>query len=124
MALQFKVDPQTRALVKVTEAATTEEELRAELQLEADAAQNRLNTATAELEAAQAAHKEAESRVSAAAVEVDNAQEEVQFSSGRVHELDAAVSLLHELAEPPTAEGTTESDSEEVPVRVAVEAQA
>lgn len=98
MSLEFRVDPATKSLVKVTEATTTPDELRSELQAEADAAQNRLNAANANKEQTAANLVSATEADEAADAELEAANEEVSFSTARLSELDSAVSLLAELA--------------------------
>ncbi len=119
-SLEFRVDPSTKSLVKVTESTTTEDELRAELQAAADSAQNRLNVATDAKAQADANLTAAAEAVDAAEAEFAAANEEVSFSAGRVGELDEAVRVLHELAESSPEEEASGDESEAVPVEVHV----
>ena len=127
MALQFRVDPATKSLVRVTEASVSEDELRQELQAVADAAQNRLNAANEALTQADAAVKEAGERYDAAVVEQAAAQDEVNFSSQQLAELTDAAQVLAELATAtPESENAGDAEatadgSQPVPVNVVTE---
>lgn len=121
MSLQFKVDPETKKLVKVTEAEATEAELRAEIQVDADNAQNRLNEATAHLTETETQLEALQAALEAAQLEKEAAEEEVEFQSHRTEELDAAVQLVNELAQSSSEEAAAGS-SEEQPVEVHVTA--
>lgn len=123
MSVEFRVDPATKSLVKVTEATTTEDELRAELQAAADQAQNRLNAANEAKVTADANLKAAEEQLEVAETEVAEATDEVQFSADKLGDLDEAVRLLAEVAgaEP---EEEDAGDSQEVPVETHVAEQA
>jgi hypothetical protein len=124
MSLQFRVDPATKSIVKVTEAPTTEDELRTELQAAADAAQNRLNLANESLTQADAAVKEAGERYDAAVIEQAAAQDEVNFSSQQLGELADAAAVLADLAQStPESENVGDSASEAVSVPVTVAAE-
>lgn len=98
MSVEFRVDPKTKSLVKVTEATTTEDELRAELQAAADQAQNRLNSANEAKVMADADLKAAEEQLELAETEVAEATDEVQFSADKLGDLDEAVRVLAEVA--------------------------
>jgi chromosome segregation ATPase len=117
MAVQFKVID--GKLVKITEAETSEEELRAELQAEADNAQNALNAAADELVRANQQLEEAQAAVAAAEANQEEAQQRVNFSTGRINEFNEAVALLSE-SDGEEAEGETTGESEAVPVDVHV----
>lgn len=128
MALQFRVDPATKSLVRVTESSVSEDELRAELQAAADAAQNRLNSANEALNQADVAVKEAGERYDAAVAEQAAAQDEVNFSSEQLAELTNAAQVLADLATAtPEGENAKESEpatddgSQPVPVNVVSE---
>lgn len=126
MPVQFRVDPKTKSLVKITESQASEDELRNELQQEADNAQNRLNAANEALELRVAEHAAIEEALLNARQEVEDATEEVLFSASRVNELNEAVRLRDELAESdPESENAISSDEGvEIPVAVSNEAQA
>lgn len=122
-SLEFRVDPASKSLVKVTESATTEDELRAELQAAADAAQNRLNGAQDAKAQADAALVSAQEAVQAADAEVVAAQEAVSFSSDKLGKLSEMVAILQGLDESPAEaaaaeDAPEESEAVDIPVRV------
>lgn len=128
-SLEFRVDPSTKSLVKVTEAATTADELRVELQAAADAAQNRLNAANEGKVIADAALVAATGAVDAAEAEVTAANEDVTFSTDRLGQLDEAVTALAALdgATPEgenAAEDTAASEGVDVSDRISTADQA
>ncbi len=127
MAVDFRVDPATKQLVRVTESPVSEDELRVELQAEADAAQNRLNAAKEDVDQKEAAHAAAEEAVVQARVALEAAEEEVAFSTDRMRELDETLRLRDELVGATPETENAESPSEEavkVDVKVADQAPA
>lgn len=114
MGVEFRVDPATKQLVKVTEATTTPDELRAELQVAADEAQNRLNAATSNKEQTAANLVAAGEADEAACAEVEAAEDGVKSSSAQLSDLAAAESTLAELAgATPETENATDAGSGE-----------
>lgn len=120
MAIEYRVDAETKQLVKITESVTSEEDLRAELSAESEGAQNRLNLANDAVAQGETNLTAAQEMLEAARAEQVAASQEAQFSADRLAGLDAQLQLLHGVDESEApADDAGSSEAQAVDVHVA-----